>query len=271
MYINTPFNYTGNKFKLLEQIVPHMDSTKSIFVDLFCGGGSVYSNIADKYDEIYANDIITDLIGIHKELVTGNLNFIETVKQICPDKNDKDGFINLRLDYNQNNSPEKLFALMLCSHNNMLRYNKKFEYNQTWGNRSWNDSTEKKVNEFIKNIKPYKNNIHFSNKNFNDVYIKENAFYYIDSPYTSTEAGYNAYWLKDDDDKLYKYCNNINKINSTFMLSGIIGEHKNGKRWELIDKLISDGYNYEIIECNYEKVAVDKNSKNSQEIIIKNY
>jgi hypothetical protein len=54
------------------------------------------------------------------------------------------------------------------------------------------------------------------------------------------------------------------------MLSGILGEHKDGKRWELIDRLISDGYNYEILDYNYEKVAVEKNKK-SQEIIIKNY
>jgi hypothetical protein len=152
----------------------------------------------------------------------------------------------------------------------MLRFNRKFEYNQTWGARSWNNSTEIKVNDFIKNVNSYKNKIHFLNKNFNDVYINADTFYYIDSPYTSSEAGYNAYWLKDDDEKLYNYCKNINNIGSTFMLSGILGEHKDGKRWELIDRLISDGYNYEILDYNYEKVAVEKNKK-SQEIIIKNY
>ena len=55
------------------------------------------------------------------------------------------------------------------------------------------------------------------------------------------------------------------------MLSGILGEHKNGNRWELIDKLIADGYKYKMLNFDYEKVAKIKNNKNSNEIIIMNY
>lgn len=39
-YIDGVMNYTGSKFKLLEQILPNFDYTKEKFVDLFCGGGS---------------------------------------------------------------------------------------------------------------------------------------------------------------------------------------------------------------------------------------
>ena len=93
---------------------------------------------------------------------------------------------------------------------------------------------------------------------------------YIDSPYTGTEAGYNAYWKKDDDDKLYKYVKELDKNGSSFMLSGVLGEHKKGIRWKLIDDLISDGYRCKILDFNYEKVAKIKN-KQSQEVIIMNY
>jgi len=59
---------------------------------------------------------------------------------------------------------------------------------------------------------------------------------YINTPfnYTGSDAGYNCYWNNDDD-------------------------------------LIKDGYNYEILELNYNKVARNKTEKNSKEIIIKNY
>ena len=40
---------------------------------------------------------------------------------------------------------------------------------------------------------------------------------------------------------------------------------------EIIYNLIDDGYNYTILDCNYEKVARNKNSKNSQEVLIYNY
>ena len=66
--IETPFNYTGSKFKLLEQLLPVFDYTKPYFVDVFAGGGSVYTNVVDKYQKLIVNDIITDLIGIHQNL-----------------------------------------------------------------------------------------------------------------------------------------------------------------------------------------------------------
>jgi len=55
------------------------------------------------------------------------------------------------------------------------------------------------------------------------------------------------------------------------MMSGVLGEHKKGKRSKLIDDLIADGYEYKILDFDYEVVARKKNYKKSQEVIIKNY
>ena len=76
--INTPFNYTGNKFSLLEQIIPHFDSSKEYFIDLFCGGGSVYTNIVDKYQKVLINDKISELVEIHKNLILDPYNFFSS-------------------------------------------------------------------------------------------------------------------------------------------------------------------------------------------------
>lgn len=72
MFVETPFNFTGSKFKLLEQILPEFDYTKKNFIDVFCGGGSIYSNVVDKYNKVLVNDIISDLIGIHKGILEGD-------------------------------------------------------------------------------------------------------------------------------------------------------------------------------------------------------
>jgi len=270
MYINTPYNYTGSKFKILDQILPFFDYSKDEFVDLFTGGGSVYTNVVDKYNKIIVNDIIEDLIMIHKELVNSDDIIVKT-KDLCPNKADKIGYLELRKSYNECKSPEKLWALMLCCQNNMMRFNKSFVFNQTWGNRSWNPNTDKKITNFINHIRPYKNNIEFKSMHYRNIEIKENTFFYIDPPYLETEAGYNCYYDKKDDLNLYDFLNEINLRGSTYMISGVMGEHKNGKRSKLIDRLIDDGMNYKIIECDYEKVARNKNTKNSKEIIIFNY
>ena len=36
--IQSPLNYTGGKYKLLPQLLPHFPQDINLFVDLFCGG-----------------------------------------------------------------------------------------------------------------------------------------------------------------------------------------------------------------------------------------
>lgn len=210
--IETPFNYTGSKFKLLEQLLPVFDYTKPYFVDLFAGGGSVYTNVTDKYQKLIVNDIITDLVGIHSNLTLDD-SIIEMTKELCPGKNNPTKFTELRNSYNLEPTPAKLWALMLSSTNNMMRFNQKFKYNQTYGDRGWNSNTDKKVEIFVNHIRPYKDKIKFTSKPFDQVPVNsDKIMFYCDPPYGRiknedgtiskkqiSEAGYNAFWKEDDD------------------------------------------------------------------------
>jgi len=282
MFIETPFNYTGSKFKLLEQILPEMDYTKPYFVDLFCGGGSVYTNVVDKFDNIIANDIITDLIGIHQCLLASD-NIISETKSLCKNlKTSQEEFIKIRDDYNLNPTPSKLWSLMLSCNSNLIRFNQSGKFNQTWGRRTFNKNTEKKIDIFTNHIRNYSTNIKFSSKNFNDIEITENTFYYIDPPYgyikeqcgnigknQISEAGYNNFYYKEDDLNLYEYCKNIDKIGSSFMISGVL-THGGKKSW-ILDKLISDGFRFKELEFDYNKINKTKSDKKTMEIVIMNY
>lgn len=279
--IETPMNYTGSKFKLLEQLLPKFDYSKPYFIDLFTGGGSVYTNVLDKYEKVVANDIITDLVNIHKGILESD-DIINQTKIICPDKGEKESFLNLRESYNNNPSADKLWALMLSSTNNMMRFNQKFKYNQTYGERGWNPNTTKKVEIYKNHIREYKDKIKFISKSFDEVNIKsEKIMVYIDPPYGRikdtdggignkqiSEAGYNAFWKKDDDLKLYEYIHKINEKKSSFMVSGVL-KHDDKTCW-MLDKLISDGFKYEVLEFDYNKVS-RRGKKKTTEIIIKNY
>ena len=269
--INTPFNYTGSKFKLLEQILPHFDYTKEYFIDLFCGGGSVYTNVVDKYQKILINDKIEELILIHKNLIQNSDTFIQQTKSVCVDKNSAEEYAKLRSDFNSNKTPDKLWALMLSCTNNMMRLNKKFEFNQTFGKRSWNDNTQVKVEQFVNHITQFKDKIYFSSKDFFEVIPKKPSMVYLDPPYTNSEAGYNCYWNQQLEDKLYDYVLELDKNGHSFMLSGVQGKHKDKKESLIIQKLIDKGFKYKILNFDYEKVARNKNTKESQEIIIFNY
>ena len=54
-YIKSPLNYTGGKYKLLNQILPLFPEDINTFVDLFTGGCNVAINV--NANRIIANDL----------------------------------------------------------------------------------------------------------------------------------------------------------------------------------------------------------------------
>lgn len=269
MYINPPFNYTGSKYKLLDQIIP-LFKISHTFVDLFAGGGSVWVNIVDRYSNVIVNDVLRDLIRLQEQLIMNPVTIIKETLAIIPNKDNKEDYLKLRDSYNENKSSAKLWALMLTCTNNMMRFNKSFEFNQTWGNRGWNENIKNKVLVYVKSLQLYKNLINFYYGSFDGFYIPSGSMIYMDPPYMETEAGYNAFWSYELDRKLYEYILN-NENNYHIAISGVLGPHKNGKRSKLIDGLITYGFQIHEIKCNYEKVARIKNSKDSQEVLLTNY
>ena len=83
-----------------------------------------------------------------------------------------------------------------------------------------------------------------------------------------SEAGYNNYYNKQDDIDLRDYLHRVDKIGSTFMLSGML-EHDNKKCW-ITNKLIEDGFNYKVLEYDYNRVS-KKGNKKTIEVIIFNF
>jgi site-specific DNA-adenine methylase len=273
IFVNSPFNYTGSKFKLLPQLLPYFDYSKKTFVDVFTGGGSVYANVIDKYDKIVINDIIKDLVGCHQRLGENDSLFIQNVIDYCVPKDNQAAYNSLRDDYNRFPAPCKLFALMLCCTNNMLHFNKSFKFNQTFGKRTFNSKTQEKIDNFIAHVNPFKNKIEYKSVEFygllgNDV---KNSMYYIDPPYFNTIAGYNSFWSREHEKKLYVYIRQIHEAGGSFCLSGIRGNHKGITQSDVISQLIFDGFEMVDLDFRYNKVSRNKAAEVGEEIIIKNY
>lgn len=62
MYVKTPLNYTGGKYKLLSQMLPLFPKEINVFYDVFCGGMDVSVNVEAKRK--IANDKLTQIIEV---------------------------------------------------------------------------------------------------------------------------------------------------------------------------------------------------------------
>ena len=56
MLIPSGINYVGNKFRMLSHVFDNLDTSRSTFIDLFCGSGVVGANATDYYENVIMND-----------------------------------------------------------------------------------------------------------------------------------------------------------------------------------------------------------------------
>ncbi len=104
-YVKSPLNYVGGKYKLLKEIIPLFPSNIDTFVDLFGGGFNVGANVQAR--RIIYNDIVIPVVElleyIKKNKIEDLLTEIDTyIDKYNLSKENKDGFLELRNDYNSN-------------------------------------------------------------------------------------------------------------------------------------------------------------------------
>ena len=77
-FLKSPLNYTGNKYRILGQIMPHLPKTTGVFVDLFCGGATVGINV--NAHTVYFIDSNPRVISLLKFLA--KINFASFVSEL---------------------------------------------------------------------------------------------------------------------------------------------------------------------------------------------
>jgi DNA adenine methylase Dam len=264
----SPLNYTGAKDKLMPELLKHFPKDVDTFYDVFAGGLSVTINC--DYKKIVANDIITPMIDFYREMQNYEnvYEFTEMVKKFAIPKDNQEQYNWVRAQFNETGNPYLFFALVSSCTNNMMRFNKKLKFNQTFGKRTINVSTIGKLIEY--HIELRKKKVRFTNLDYKEFLMKENPgkndFVYLDPPYMITEAGYNAYWSNVDEFMLYSMLEMLDANGVRFVMSNV-REH-NGVHNPHMDKI--KRYNICDIEYDYEKVA-KKKGKGTQEIIVRNF
>lgn len=289
--IGSPLNYTGNKFKLLNQLIPYLNNQSDTFVDIFAGSGLVALNTDSK--ELFLNDnnrITIELLNYFKDndskTINSNMDKIikeygftdsyrNGLKSYKEEKHEglsrynKEAYNNLKEDYNKSPSVDKLFALIVFGFNHYIRFNSKGLYNVPVGKVDYTASLREKTEQYEYALSNKK--ITITMKDFRDksLYNNKKALYYFDPPYLITLAPYNAMWNEDDEKDLLNLLDELNKKGIKFALSNVI--ESNGKTNTLLKEWAKK---YNVIYLNRKYLNSNYRKKNitiAQEVLITNY
>lgn len=282
MYIKSPLNYTGGKFKILESVFQAFPSDIRTFVDVFAGGFNVGINV--EAETIVCNDQINYLIEMFQMFqATETGQLLERIKGIISTyqltQQNKDGYYALRSDYNRTGDLTELFVLTCYAFNHQIRFNNSHEFNSPFGrNRSsFNGNIEKNLTQFCLALQ--KKKIHFTNRDFTELdYPKlgPEDLVYCDPPYLISTGNYNdgnrgfKDWKEKEERALLDLLDSLNQNGIRFALSNVfyhkglsnelLIEWSHKYRIHYIDKTYSN--------CNYqfkERDAV------TVEVLITNY
>lgn len=265
----------GGKYKLLSQILPLFPNNINTFVDLFGGGFNVGINV--NAGHIIYNDISKPVVEL-LDYLKGNdiedlLQEIDGyIEQYSLSKENKEGYLTLREDYNNGEkTPMKFYTLLCYAFNNQIRFNKNNGYNMPFGKdrSSFNPTLRQKFIDFVEAIHNKDccfMNVSFDEFNFED--FDSNDFVYCDPPYFNSVATYNEQggWTEEHEKKLLELLDKLNDRGVRFALSNNL-KYNN----PLLDKW-KDKYKVHYLNGDYSNCSYQKKDKSADiEVLITNY
>lgn len=276
--IKSPLNYIGGKYKLLPQILPLFPKHINTFVDLFAGGLDVSINVEAQH--VICNDINNYVIGIFlyfqycpiDELIR---NIHSVIDEYGLSKQNRDGYIALREEYNKTKSSLLLFLLICYGFNHQFRFNSNGDFNNPFGiNRSsYNANTEKNLKQFHKAIQGFEYHIGNFHK-FDLGFMTQGDFLYADPPYLISCGSYNdgkrgfEGWNSEDDEALFALLDSLNRRGIAFAMSNVI-KHK-GKSNDALIQWASN-YNIHHLNADYSNSNYQATQSETSEVLITNY
>ena len=302
--IQSPLNYTGGKYKLLPQILPHFPKDIDYFVDLFCGGGNVGINVP--CNRVLFNDnnsIIRYMFGTFKNMdKEETFRLIDSIiKEYGLSDSDKygyeyygynsadglskyntDGYLRLREDFNKMQNKDygyyiTLYVLIVYSFNNQIRFNRRGEFNLPAGKRDFNRKMREKLSAFIDRLKS--GDYTFESNDFREISDEswdDKTFVYVDPPYLITCATYNEQdgWNEELEKELLNYLDKLNDRGIRFALSNVL-QSKGKENKLLLDWVNRNIGRYRVIYLDYTYAnsnyhTKDRTSK-TDEVLIVNY
>lgn len=282
MFIKSPLNYTGGKFKILEPVFQAFPKDINTFVDVFAGGFNVGINAEAK--RIICNDQITYLVELFKLFQKTEINeLLSKIKGLIQKygltQQNTEGYYALRSDYNQTKDLTQLFVLTCYAFNHQIRFNNSHEFNSPFGrNRSsFNGNIEKNLTRFCEAL--HKKNIEFSNLDFTELNyssLGKKDLVYCDPPYLISTGNYNdgnrgfKDWKEKEERQLLELLDSLDSNGIRFALSNVL-YHKGLSNELLIEW--SKKYHIHYIDKTYSNCNYQFKERNAVtvEVLITNY
>ena len=302
-HIKSPLNYTGNKFRILDQIQPYFPKKIDVMVDLFCGGATVGlntecnkvifidnepriiwllkylsgCNIDKLLNELF---VLIDNYGLSCSFKNGYKYYRQQILGGNPNNGLKDynsnGFYKLRDDYNailnKNTATANklLYLLIVYGFNNDIRFSKDGKYNLPVGKTDLNNSNVKKLTEYIERVKNIQAEFicgDFCSQHIQQI-IRKADFVYMDPPYLITDAVYNESnkWREQNEYELIRLMNFLLDNKKSFVLSNFL--EKQGRRNEPLfywTTTRKNDINIVDIDYHYRSASYNKKNRNAKE------
>lgn len=272
-YIKSPINYSGNKYKLMEQMVQYFPNNIKTFVDVCGGSFTVGLNV--QADSIIYNEIDSRIANLVQYLCESDYNIEndkmqEIIKDYSLGKNTKEEYTNLRSAYNNDPTDILLFLLSCFSFNYQIRFNGKGQFNMPCGNRGYSKNMQ--LNYKLFNQKAKEKQIKFFNKDFKELELSQDCFVYIDPPYLQTIATYTegSAWNLDKEYEMYNWLDELYSKGIKWALSNTIKYR--GIDNDILNKW-SRKYNIHKLDFTYKNNNRwnKDNSLETDEVLITNY
>lgn len=181
--MKTFLKWAGNKTSVIDKIAPYLIG--ETLIEPFSGSCAVSLN--SSFKNYICNDINADLINMYHLIQNNAEDYIEKVKLLFKNGNDRERYNELRTIYNTtlDKDLKSQIFLYLNKHcfNGLCRYNKKGEFNTPFGSYSNPYFPEKELLEFHNYTK---NNFEFLSIDFSEIFLRadNNTVIYCDPPYS---------------------------------------------------------------------------------------
>lgn len=295
--IRSPFFYVGDKYRLMPQLQRLFPQDISTYVEPFAGGGSSFLNTNAK--RYIVNDIDFYVVALQKTLLSYSGRPSELFQRLyaliseyglscsfrkvnVPDElkrkhvktyyahYNKDAYLQLRADFNENHDLLILYLLLIYGFNNMIRFNRAGQFNLPVGNVDFNKNVYEAICHYLDFMEH--NEVVFYNLDFvrflDQIELDKDAYIYFDQPYLISDSEYNKRWNESEERRLCDCPERLARRGIRFGVTNLVS-HKG----ETNDIFLEWATRYFVHDISSNYISFNDNTikKDSREVFVTNY